>query len=80
MKNPNELISPNALFLSINEVGKLFSPPISRQKIARLKKSGKLPLITIKIDERMYYYKPYTIELILELCDKDMNYDLDASL
>ncbi len=80
MKNPNELINPGAMFLSISEVGKLFSPPISRQKLSRLQKSGKLPLVTIRIEGRIFYYKPHVILLILQLCETDMNYDLDASL
>jgi len=80
MKNPNELINPGALFLSISEVGKLFSPPISRQKVARLKKSGKLPLIPIKLEGSTYYDKEHTIKIILELSEIDMRYDLDASI
>ncbi len=80
MKNPNELINPGALFLSISEVGKLFSPPISRQKVTRLKESGKLPLLPIKLEGRIYYDKLHTIELILQLSEIDMSYDLDASL
>ncbi|MHA7056784.1 helix-turn-helix transcriptional regulator [Aquimarina sp. M1] len=80
MKNPNELISPHAVFLSISEVGKLFSPPISRQKIARLIASGELPLIPLKIGKRFCYHKEHTITLILQLAEKDDRYDLDASL
>ena len=80
MKNPNELINPGALFLSISEVGKLFSPPISRQKLGRLQKSGKLPLVPIRIEGSIFYYKPYVILLILQLCETDMNYDLDTVL
>lgn len=80
MKNPNELINPTALFLSIREVGKLFSPPISRQKIEELIKSEKLPLIPIKIGQRIYYNKNHTIKMILQLISKDDNYDMDASL
>lgn len=80
MKNPNELVSPNAVFLSISEVGKLFSPPISRQKLGGLIKSEKLPLVRIRIEGRIYYDKHHTIQLILQLCETDMNYDLDASL
>ncbi|WP_438710723.1 hypothetical protein ACSTS3_18580 [Aquimarina muelleri] len=80
MKNLNELINPNAVFLSISEVGKLFSPPISRQKLARLKKSGILPLKPVKIDKRVYYHKGKTIALIEQLCEINMNYDLNASL
>lgn len=72
MKNPNELINPGALFLSISEVGKLFSPPISRQKIARLKKSGKLPLQPIKLEGNIFYYKVHTIQLILQLSEIDI--------
>ncbi|GAA3522289.1 hypothetical protein GCM10022393_41030 [Aquimarina addita] len=80
MKNPNELISPNALYLDIKEVGKLFSPPISRQKLGRLKRSGELPLIPCKIGKRTYYHKKQTVKLIEKLCNSNMNYDMDASL
>ncbi len=80
MKHPNELINPEAIFISIEEVGKLFSPPVSRQKLSELKKSGALPLESIKISYRFFYYKPHVIALILKLCEKDMNYDLDATL
>lgn len=80
MKNPNKMINPEALFLSISEVGKLFSPPMSRQKLARLIKSGKLPLVPIRIVGSIYYCKDHTVKQILQLCDTYDNYDLDASL
>ncbi|WP_103866725.1 hypothetical protein [Aquimarina sp. I32.4] len=80
MRNPNELASPHAVFLSIREIGKLFSPPISRQKLAQLKKSGILPLKPVKIDKRTYYHKEKSIALIEHLCEVDMSYDLNASL
>lgn len=80
MTNPNKLMNPEAVFLSISEVGKLFSPPISRQKIARLIASGELPLIPLRVGKRVNYHKAHTIKLILQLAENNDHYDLDASL
>ena len=78
MKNPNDLINPGGMFITIKEIGKLFSPPISRQKIGKLRDSGELPIVPIPVGGMKYYEKKAVIKLILELSEKDETYDLAA--
>ncbi|WP_024773008.1 helix-turn-helix transcriptional regulator [Aquimarina macrocephali] len=50
-----ELINPDAEFLSLKEVGKLFSPPISYTTLWKWQKQGKLQLSPYVLGNKKFY-------------------------
>ncbi len=66
MKNPYELINPSAEFLSIKEIGKLFSPPISYQSLWKWQKQGILKLTPYQLGNKKFYKRTEVMEVLEE--------------
>jgi hypothetical protein len=60
----NRLINPSAEFLSIKEVGKLFSPPISHVSLWKWQKEGKLNLNPYLFGNKKFYKREEVLEEI----------------
>jgi len=58
------LINPDAEFLNLSEVGKLFSPPISRVSLWKWQKEGKLKLTPYLLGSKKFYKRQ---EVIVEV-------------
>lgn len=58
------LLNPDAEFLNIDEVGKLFSPPISRVSFWKWEKEGKLQLPSYQLGNKKYYKRSEVIREI----------------
>ena len=58
------LINPEAEFLSIKEIGKLFSPPISSVSLIKWQKEGSLKLTPYLFGNKKFYKRK---EIIAEI-------------
>ena len=58
------LINPEAEYLSIKEVGKLFSPPISHVSLWKWQKDEKLQLIPYLFGNKKFYKRSEVLQEI----------------
>lgn len=58
------LINPEAEYLSLKEIGKLFSPPISSVSLWRWVTTGKLNLTPVILGNKKFYKRIEVIEEI----------------
>lgn len=58
------LINPEAEFLSIKEIGKLFSPPVSHVSLWKWQKTGKIQLTAYVLGNRKFYKKDEVLKEI----------------
>lgn len=63
----NNLINPDATFLSASEIGKMFSPNVSKVSIWRWQKDGRLNLTKYKFGSRVFYKKDEVINAIKKI-------------
>ncbi len=50
-----KLINPDAEFINLSEIGKLFSPPISRVSLWKWQKQGKLKLTPYLLGNKKFF-------------------------
>lgn len=62
--NFHKLINPDAEYISMKEIGNLFSPPISYVSLWKWQKEGKIKLTRFKLGSKFYYKKSEVIEEI----------------
>ncbi len=62
--NFHKIINPDAEYLSLSEIGKLFSPPISYVSLWKWQKTGVLNLTPMTLGNKKFYKK---VEVIKEL-------------
>jgi hypothetical protein len=58
------LINPEAEYLSIKEIGKLFSPPISHVSLWKWQKDGKLQLTPYLFGNKKFYKRSEVLQEI----------------
>ncbi|AUP81221.1 hypothetical protein [Flavivirga eckloniae] len=58
------LINPEAEYLSIKEIGKLFSPPISHVSLWKWQKQGKLRFTPYLFGNKKFYKKSEVLQVI----------------
>lgn len=58
------LINPEAEFLSLKEIGKLFSPPVSHVSLWKWQKNGTIQLNPYLIGGRKFYKKEEVLQEI----------------
>lgn len=63
----DKLVNPDATFLSASEIGKIFSPNISKVSIWRWQKDGRLNLTKYKFGSRVFYKKEEVIDAIKKM-------------
>ena len=56
IKTNIELINKNAVYINLNEVGKLFSPPISYTTLWKWQKEGVIKLIPRVFGNKKFYH------------------------
>jgi len=56
-----KLINPDAEYISMKEIGNLFSPPISYVSLWKWQKDGKIKLTRFKLGSKYYYKKTEVI-------------------
>lgn len=54
-KSPYGLVNPSAEFISLKEIGQLFSPPISTVSLNKWLKQGKLVLTPYVLGNKKFY-------------------------
>lgn len=62
--NNYKLVNPDAEYISMKEIGNLFSPPISYVSLWRWQKEGKIQLTRYKVGSKFFYKRS---EVIAEL-------------
>ena len=58
------LINPDAEFLSLSEIGKLFSPPISRESLWKWQKQGTLKLTPYLFGNKKFFKRSEVLAAI----------------
>ncbi len=61
METPSEKNEDSAQFISLERVGKLFDPPVSRVTLYKWMDAGILKITAYKIGGRVYYKKDQAI-------------------
>ena len=63
----DKLVNSEAEFISASEIGKIFSPPISKVSIWRWQKDGRLQLTQYRFGSRVFYSKVEVIDAIKKM-------------
>jgi len=62
--NLHKLINPDAEYISMKEIGNLFSPPISYVSLWKWQKEGKITFTRYKLSSKYFYKKSEVIKEI----------------